>query len=413
MQVKFILSVLSAVMAFGVAQQAIAEIAPVYAVTGLGALPGDTSSIAYGINEAGVIVGSSSDAGGSNTIAGFKWQAGVMTDLGLYTGHTAIRPWDVNASGNVTGRATGGAGGSNYGVYHDGAGWQLAGWVGGTRGNGFGINDSNQMVGNMRLPSGDYSRAFVWSPVGGTVQLPTIHPDDPGNAVPAYGGFEGGSYATGINASGVVVGSSGISDTHGSDRGFKWTTSGGMTNLGTPASQGLAGLADFTQSYAQNLNDTGLIVGAADRGSGLTRAVYWDTNDVIHDIGTLGGNSGWAYAVNDDNVIVGFSNNGSGNRGFVFMPGGTITDLNTLLASSASGWVITRAYDLNNRGLIVGEGTFNGVTQAVVLTPVPEPATLPLLAAAGVVALRGIRRSRLRLGRCVSHLKATKSDPSG
>ncbi len=357
------------------ASSASAQLAPAYKVTGLGMLPGDTSSIAYGINDLGVIVGSSSDSGGANTIAGFKWQAGSMTDLGLYTGHTAVRPWDVNNAGNVTGRATGGAGGSNYGVYHDGTGWQLAGTVGGNRGNGFGINNANQMVGNMRLPSGDFSRAYVWSPSGGTVELPTIHPDDSMNAIPAYNGYEGGSYATGINTSGIVVGSSGISDTHGSDRGFRWSAGGGMVNLGTPASQGLAGLSLFTQSYAQNINDAGLIVGAADRGSGLTRAVYWDTNDVIHDIGTLGGSSGWAYAVNDDNVIIGFSNNGIGNRAFGYVPGGSITDLNSLLDPSSTGWLITRAYDINNDGVIVGEGTFGGITQAVVLTPVPEPGT--------------------------------------
>ncbi len=368
------------------ANVALAQLAPGYMVTGLGFLPSDISSIGYGINDAGVVVGSSSDAGGASTLAGFKWQSGVMTDLGLYAGHTAIRPWDVNAAGKVTGRATGGPGGSNYGVYHDGVGWQLAGSVGGNRGNGFGINDSSEMVGNMRLPSGDFSRAFVWSPTDGTIELPTIHPDDPFNSVPAYNGFEGGSYATGINNFGVVVGSSGISDTHGTDRAFRWSQSEGMVNLGTPASQGLPGLSDFTQSYAQNLNDAGLIVGAADRGSGLTRAVYWDPSGVIHDIGTLGGSSGWAYAVNDDNIVVGFSNNGSGNRAFGFEPGGTITDLNTLLDASSTGWLITRAYDINGSGVIVGEGTFNGVSQAVVLTPVPEPSAL-VLAGSGLVLL--------------------------
>jgi probable HAF family extracellular repeat protein len=361
------------------ASSASAQLAPAYKVTSLGMLPGDTSSLAYGINDFGVIVGSSSDAGGSSTIAGFKWQAGTMTDLGLYSGHTAIRPWDVNNAGNVTGRATGGAGGSNFGVYHNGTAWQLAGSVGGTRGNGFGINNANQMVGNMRLPSNDFSRAYVWSPSGGTVQLPTIHPDDPMNAIPAYSGFEGGSYANSINNSGTVVGSTGISDTHGTDRGFRWSSSGGMVNLGTPASQGLAGLSLFTQSYAQNINDAGFIVGAADRGSGLTRAVYWDSSDVIHDIGTLGGTSGWAYAVNDDNVIVGFSNNGVGNRAFGYVPGGAITDMNTLLDPSSTGWLITRAHDINNNGLIVGEGTFGGITQAVLLTPVPEPGTWALI----------------------------------
>jgi len=36
-----------------------AQLAPAYNVTGLGRLPGDVSSLAFGINDAGVIVGSS------------------------------------------------------------------------------------------------------------------------------------------------------------------------------------------------------------------------------------------------------------------------------------------------------------------------------------------------------------------
>ncbi|MDX1962629.1 MAG: hypothetical protein SFX18_05715 [Pirellulales bacterium] len=348
------------------------QLAPGYLVTPLGTLPGDSSSIAYGINDFGHIVGVSRDAGGNNTLAGFLWTNGGLTDLGLYTGHTAIRPWAINNLGNITGRATNGPGGSNFGVYHNGTGWTLAGNVGGSRGNGFGINDANHMVGNMRLPSNDFSRAFVWSPGGGTVELPTLHPDDPFNAVPAYNGYEGGSYATGINDLGVVVGSAGLSDSHGTDRGFRWTMSGGMVNLGTPASQGLPGLGLFTQSYAQNINNAGMIVGAADRGSGLTRAVYWDTLDQIHDIGTLGGTSGWAYGVNESGTVVGISTDSANNSRAFGWHGGSLVDLNTLLPPG-SGWTLMRAYDINEAGQIVGEGTFNGVNQGFVLTPIPEP----------------------------------------
>ncbi len=362
------------------------QLAPQYNIIGLGALPGDTGSTAFGINDTGVVVGSSRDGGGNNTLAGFRWEAGTMSDLGVYAGHSAIRPWGVNNLGNAAGRASNGPGGSNYGVFHGGSGWQLAGWVGGTRGNAFGINDQNQVVGNMRLPSNDFSRAFVWSPGGGTVELPTLFPDNPGNSTPAYNGFEGGSYATGINAAGAVVGSSGLTDTHGTDRGFKWTPGGGMVDLGTPASQGLIGLEAYTVSYAQNLNNAGLIVGAADRGPGLTRAVYWDSTGQIHDLGTLGGTSGWAYAINEDNVAVGFSTDASGQTRAFGWDGGTLVDLNTLV-DPASGWVLSRAYDINESGWIVGEGTFGGITQAVLLTPIPEPTSL-LLMALGCVGLR-------------------------
>ena len=50
---------------------------------------------------------------------------------------------------------------------------------------------------------------------------------------------------------------------------------------------------------------------------------------------------------------------------------GTMTDLNDLLPSG-SGWVLNWAYALNNGGVIVGDGTFNGAPRAFRLTITPE-----------------------------------------
>ena len=272
-------------------------------------------------------------------------------------------------------------------MLHDGGGWQLVGWAGGTRGNAFGINESNQVVGNMRLPTNDFSRALIRTPGGGTIELPTLFPDDPGTSTPGHNGFEGGSYATGINPAGAVVGSSGLTDTHGTDRGFIETPGGGMVDLGTPASQGLVGLGDFTVSYAQNLNNAGLILGAADRGLGLTRAVYWDATGQIHDLGTLGGTSGSAYAINEDGVAVTISDDAIGQSRALERDGRALVDLNTVI-NPASGWSLSRAYAINESGWIVGEGTLNGVTRAVLLTPIPEPAALLLMALAGFLVRR-------------------------
>jgi len=354
------------------------QLAPTYEVVGLGTLPAGISSIAYGINDRGTVVGASTGPGGASQLSGFIWKNGSMTDLGKYANHTAMRPWGVNNHDHVAGRASFGPGGSNFGVYFGGSQWELAGWVGGNRGNAFGINDANQVVGNMRLPSGDFSRGFVWTPTGGTVQLPTLFPDDPGNGVPSYGGFEGGSYANAINGIGAVVGSSGITDTHGTDRGFMWTETGGMIDLGTPASRGLPGLQAFTSSYAQNINDAGTIVGAADRGPGLSRVIYWASDGTMHDLGTLGGERGWAYAINEAGVIVGASNLANGQSRAFGWDGGSLVDLNSLI-DPGLGWTLLRANDINEFGWIVGEGTFRGVTQAVLLKPVPEPSAIALI----------------------------------
>ncbi len=66
--------------------------------------------------------------------------------------------------------------------------------------------------------------------------------------------------------------------------------------------------------------------------------------------------------------------------------------LTGLLDATGRGWVLTNAFDVNDRGQIVGVGIFQGRQQGFLLTPVPEP-TAGLLIAAGVAAVT-LRRRR-------------------
>ena len=73
---------------------------------------------------------------------------------------------------------------------------------------------------------------------------------------------------------------------------------------------------------------------------------------------------------------------------FVYTSGGGTVDLNTLIDPN-SGWILEQATAMNDSGQIVGIGINpSGATDAFLLTPTPEPATLSLLAVGGVALLR-------------------------
>jgi probable HAF family extracellular repeat protein len=109
----------------------------------------------------------------------------------------------------------------------------------------------------------------------------------------------------------------------------------------------------------------------------------------MHDLGSLGGNYSSAFGINNSGQVVGesYTANGFVDDAFLYS-NGTMLDLNSMIPAS-SGWQLTEACAINDHGWIVGAG-FNpsGQDHAFLLTPVPEPSTLALLAA-GAIGLLG------------------------
>ena len=285
-----------------------------------------------------------------------------------------------------------------------------------------GINDSGVVTGYFSTPNGDGAHAFLYSQEDGAINLGSLGDQSLGLGINAAGqvtgyfqtnaelltsraflysdgtmkdlGTLGGTWSMGmaINASGQVVGYSCLAGNNFS-RAFLYSD-GIMTDLGT------LGLGGCNDTFALAINDAGQITGQSYLDDGSPRAYLYDNGEMI-DLGTLGGRRSAGLAINNLGQVVGYSESlpfdlfGNGPSHAFLYTDGQMIDLNSLI-DPASGWVLWEATGINDAGQIVGNGYFNGIPHAFLLTPisvVPEPATLPVLALATLALARRRRAS--------------------
>jgi len=213
------------------------------------------------------------------------------------------------------------------------------GTLGGPNSFATAINDSGQVAGTSQIdPTGDdpATRAFRFS--GGTLtNLGTL------------GGTT--SEANGINASGQVVGSSETA-AGGPIRAFRTTANGLITaasDLGT-----LGG----TNSQAFGINDSGQVVGSSEIAGGAVRAFRTAAGSLIDaasDLGTLGGAFSQALGINNSGQVIGFSETAGGDlRAFRTTAGGLITPGSAI---ATLGGTFGQAFGINSLGQVVGSST--------------------------------------------------------
>jgi probable HAF family extracellular repeat protein len=331
----------------------------------LGTLGGSASE-AYSVNDKGQIVGYAYNNSNQGYACIFDATGGGgNVDLGALSGYSNwSEAYSINNNGQIVGTCDNDMSNSRGCLFGTtrGANKNL-GTLGSNYSRAYQINNNGQIVGGS-AKSSIYYHACIYDPTGNgnNIDLGTI------------AGYTRESMANSINDKGQIV-------------GYSCGQNGGRAVLFDPTGNGaninLGALSDFSAgSTAYSINNKGQIVGyAVSNTKGFVACMFdisGNGNNV--NLGRLDGKVGYALSINDVGQIVGYAENASEqNRACLFDSTGNKNnlDLNTLIDPS-SGWILKKAYDINNDGWIVGTGEINGQSHAFLLI-VPEPTMISLI----------------------------------
>lgn len=326
-------------------------------ITDLGTL-GGTESFAFAINDQGQIIGLSRTAGDQETHI-FLYDHGNLVDISvlynLRSGFYAPTANAINNRGDIVGNISNGdAVLLSKGVTTD------LGTFGGVFSTALGINNSAQIVGYYSSPA-FFNHAFLYSNGNFTALGPF--------------GAEAISIATAINDSGMIVGDA--------TNSFTVPYHAFLYSNGV-----MADISPFgnSESYANDINNRGQVVGEFLTVDGTGFHAFLYSKGVFTDLGSADSPESVAYAINDHGQVVGttfvphedFCFDSDTGRDYscinykqhaFLYENGEMIDLNTLL-QSGSGWELSWAFDINNKGQIVGYGLIDGRFHAFLITKV-------------------------------------------
>ena len=351
-------------------------------ITDLGDLGGGESQ-AFRLNSAGQVVGYATTwVDGSLVRHPFLYSSGTMMDLATPAlGEDFGEAWGINDAGDVVGQAKDAAGRTNAFLYSGGSMIDIDPGFGGLNSAAYAVNDSDQVVGAAarKVTLVGFDHAFRWSDDGDQAVAPT----EVLEILALDGNPNATSYARDVSAGGYVVGfsRSGIYD---HPFFFRDGNGNGAVGAGELVDLGTLG-GDAGNAYG--VNAAGQVAGSAQTAAGETHAFLWTDGDgdwavdpgEVVDLGTLGGVESRARAVNASGDVVGSSQLVSSTETRAFIcEAGVMTELNDRLSPVDNDWDLLEAWDINDSGQIVGYGENpDGLIHAFLLSPaIPGDATL-------------------------------------
>jgi len=345
--------------------------------------PDDAYSLAHNLNELGHAVGVAAvDTKRSHAAV---WRDGEVIDLGTLGGDFS-EGWDINESGDVVDWANFRPSGSIFVrrafIWRDGIMADL-GTIGGESSEAYALNNVGQITGESEYDPGTFARRAVLWEDGQAIVLPA----------PRKGRF--GASASDINSLGHIAGAALGSETQAT--GTLWVDQVPI-DLGSLSGRG---------SWAQAINDLGVIVGQSKAANEDGHAVAWINHQItdIHAPG-LGAHSG-AWDVNNHNQIVGWvGNTFFGRQAFIRDPGQPMRLLVDLSPPNLrENWTLQTAEGINDAGQIAAYGIVLGRPldlHAFWLTPVS-----PTINLAAPQPGRAGEANRLRVTGCTPGARVT------
>ena len=340
-----------------------AHATPQYQIYDIGVVQvGDTASQGFGVSRAGIGVGRSFQANGTQA---FTWTLkGGIVGLPNLSG----RSYCVSNSANDSGVVVGTGATTSFGsdrlpvIWQNGVVSQLPLPPGETLGDANSVNASNVPVGS--VDAGSNQRGVIYSNGSATIITQTT----------ANGSFF--LTAFGINDSGRIVG-------QGIDPGNAARNVGIVYDIGQNMAFEVGALPELNGALAFGVSNTGFVVGSSMLNQGPGMPFIWSDNGGMVAIPLASGTSeGSGRAVNSAGWVVG---DDSSAFSIPFLYDGTTTYRLADLIPPNSDWDLSMntsssALGISEDNIIVGTGVHNGETHAYAMVPVtatPTPTPTP------------------------------------